>query len=77
MSKETDQVYHSYLVRCWLVPRETTDEPALWRFELRQVPAEDQKQRFSDLEGLKAFISAKLAIMAIDIERDDDSEDGR
>ena len=70
MSKETDQVYHSFLVRCWLVPRETTDEPALWRFELREVPAEAQKQRFSNLEGLKAYMEAKLAAIVVISKRD-------
>ena len=75
MSKETDQVYHSFLVRCWLVPRETTDEPALWRFELREVPAEAEKHRFSDLEQLKEFMSAKLAAIATEGNRDNDGEE--
>jgi hypothetical protein len=64
MSKEADQVYQSFLVRCWLIPPATKDEPPAWRFELREVAAEAQKHRFSDLAQLKEFISAKLAALA-------------
>ena len=77
MSKQAHQVYQSFLVRCWLIPPETTDEPALWRFELREVPAESQKQRFSDLEQLKEFISAELTDMAVRNEREIDKEENR
>ena len=77
MPEEAKQVYQSFLVRCWLLGPATAETPVVWRFELREVAAEPQKHHFNDLEQLKAFISAKLAIMAIDTERDDDSEDGR
>ena len=72
MSKEDHQIYHSFLVRCWLVTPETDGEPARWRFELREVPAEARNQRFGDLEGLKAFMSAKLADIASGGNRDDE-----
>jgi hypothetical protein len=61
MSKQADQVYQSFLVRCWLIPPATTDEPPVWRFELREISAKPQKHGFSDLVQLKEFMSAKLA----------------
>jgi hypothetical protein len=64
MAKQADQVYQSFLVRCWLVPPATTGEPATWRFELREVSAEPQKYGFSDLEQLIAFVAAKLTAVA-------------
>ena len=75
MSRQAHQVYHAFLVRCWLVPPETTDEPALWRFELREVPAEERKHRFSDLEQLNEFVSLKLAAIATGSNRDTDGEE--
>lgn len=70
MSKQADQVYQSFLVRCWLIPSATTDEPPIWRFELREVSAEPQKHRFSDLEQLKAFLSTKLATITVHSNRE-------
>ena len=64
MAKEADQIYQSFLVRCWFIPPAASDEPPTWRFELRDVSAEPEKHRFSDLEQLKAFMSAKLAAIA-------------
>ena len=64
MAKEADQIYQSFLVRCWFIPPAAGDEPPTWRFELRDVSAESAKHRFSDLEQLKAFMSAKLAALA-------------
>jgi hypothetical protein len=77
MTDQTHQIYHSFLVRCWLIPGETTDEPALWRFELREVPAEPQKHRFSDLEQLKEFMSAKLAVSTVRSNREGSKEESR
>ena len=65
MSHQADQIYQSFLVRCWLVPPATTNESPTWRFELREVSAEPQKHGFSDLEQLKAFLSAKLAAVTV------------
>ena len=76
MSKQTHQAYYSFLVRCWLIPGETTDEPALWRFELREVPAGDQKHRFGDLEQFKEFMSAKLGAIATGSNQDSKEEEG-
>jgi hypothetical protein len=76
MSKQTHQRYHSFLVRCWLIPDKTTGEPALWRFELREVPAGAQKHRFSDLEELKDFLSAKLGAIATGSDKDSGEEEG-
>ncbi len=64
MAEQADHIYQSFLVRCWLIPPATTDEPPNWRFELREVSAEPRKHRFSELEQLKAFMSAKLGAIA-------------
>lgn len=77
MQKDAQSIYQSYLIRCWLVSSSTESEYPIWRFELREVSAEPQKHRFSDLEQLKTFLSATLALMAVDKERDDDSENSR
>ena len=65
MSKQADLIYQSFLIRCWLIPPATADEPPAWRFELREVSAEPQKHRFSDLEQLKDLIDAELATIAL------------
>ncbi|MFQ5399581.1 MAG: hypothetical protein ACE5E7_08280 [Anaerolineae bacterium] len=70
MSEQAEQVYQSFLVRCWLILPVTADEPPTWRFELREVTAESQKHRFSDLEQLKAFMAAKLAAIAASSKQD-------
>lgn len=72
MAKQADQVYQSFLVRCWLMPPATTGEPAAWRFELREVSAEPQKHGFSDLEQLIAFVAAKLTAVAAASNQDGD-----
>ena len=75
MSKQTEQLYHSFLVRCWLTPPATTDEPSAWRFEVQEVTDESQKYRFGNLEQLNAFTLAKLTAVAAgnnDGEREDD-----
>ena len=74
MSKEADQIYQSFLVRCWLIPPATTDEPSAWRFELRDVSAEFQKHRFSDFVQLKDFVSTKLMCVAARNKRTSDKE---
>jgi hypothetical protein len=77
MSIQADQIYHSFLVRCWLIPPATTDELPTWRFELRDVTADPQKERFSDLEQLKEFVAAKLAAIAVSSKpdsKDDEKE---
>ena len=77
MSKQVDQIYQSFLVRCWLIPPVTTDEPVTWRFELREVSAEPQKHRFSDLEQLKASISAKLAANTVGSNQEGGNKESR
>ena len=77
MSKQVDQIYQSFLVRCWLIPAAATGEPPVWRFELREVSAEPQKHRFSDLEQLKAFMSAKLATLTVRSNREGGAEECR
>ena len=74
MAKQADQVYQSFLVRCWFIPPATTDEPAAWRFELREVSAEPQKHGFSDLEQLIAFVAAKLTAVATASNQDGDKD---
>ena len=74
MSKQMNQRYQSFLVRCWLVQPATDAEQPTWRFELREVLVEAQMHRFSDLEGLNAFMSAKLGAIATD--SNEDSEEG-
>jgi hypothetical protein len=77
MAKQADQVYQSFLVRCWLMPPATTGEPAAWRFELREVAAEPQKHGFSNLEQLKAFMAAKLTAVAASSQQDSGEEENR
>ena len=77
MSQQADQIYQSFLVRCWLVPAATTDEPPSWRFELREISAESQKRLFSDLEQLKEFISTELMGLAAGRKQPTEDEDKR
>ncbi|MDX1418037.1 MAG: hypothetical protein R3293_27795 [Candidatus Promineifilaceae bacterium] len=77
MADQSHQIYHSFLVRCWLMPGKTTDEPALWRFEVREVPAGDHNHRFGDIEGLKKFMASELAAIATGGNRDNNSEEER
>jgi hypothetical protein len=72
MSKQANQLYHSFLVRCWFIPAATVDEPPAWRFEVQEVSAEPQKHRFSDFEQLKAFMAAKLTAVAAASNQDGD-----
>ena len=60
MQAQTEHIYHSFLVRCWLIPPTTADEIPAWRFELQEVSAESEKQRFSNLDQLCTFTSEKL-----------------
>ena len=64
MSKQTERLYHSFLVRCWSTLPATAGEPSAWRFEVQEVTDESQKHRFSNLEQLHAFTSAKLTAVA-------------
>ena len=61
MQEQTEHIYHSFLVRCWLSPPMTADEAPAWRFELQEVSAESEKHRFRNLDLLCAFTSEKLA----------------
>ena len=74
MSKYADQVYTSFLVRCWFVPPATTDELPTWRFEVQEVSDEPQKHRFSDFEQLQAFMLAKLTAVAAASNQDSDKD---
>ena len=74
MSPKAPQIYHSFLVRCWLIPPAMTDEPPVWRFELREVTVESLKHGFSDLEQLNTFITAKLAALAAGSNHGDDKD---
>jgi hypothetical protein len=75
MSKQTNQLHQSFLVRCWLIPQGTVGEPSLWRFELQELTAESQKHRFSDLEQLNAFMAARLTAVADSSKQDDGKEE--
>lgn len=77
MSQEADPIYQSFLVRCWFILPAASDEPPMWRFELRDVSAEPEKHHFSDLEQLKAFMSAKLAALAAGSKQAGDKEGGQ
>lgn len=77
MSTEAHQLYHAYLIRCWLIPAATAGESPAWRFELREVPADPEKHRFSDLEQVKEYMSAKLATQALNSDRADGQEENR
>jgi hypothetical protein len=74
MVKQADQLYHSFLVRCWFIPAATVDEPPTWRFELQEVSAEAQKYQFSDFEQLQAFMAAKLTAVAAASNQDSDTD---
>jgi hypothetical protein len=74
MAKHADQLYQSFLVRCWLIPPATIGEPVTWRFELREVAADPQKYGFSDLEQLIAFMAAKLTAVAAAGNQDGDKD---
>lgn len=74
MSKQTGQVYRSFLVRCWFIPAETADALPIWRFEVQEVAAEPQKHRFSDFEQLKSFMAATLTAVAADSNPDNDKD---
>jgi hypothetical protein len=77
MSTEAPQLYHAYLIRCWLIPAATDCETPAWRFELRAVPADPEKHRFSDLEQVKEYMSAKLATHALNSDRLGDQEENQ
>ena len=64
MPKKKQQIYQSFLVRCWFMPRETKDEPPNWRFELQEVLVDSQNHGFSDLEQLKESMWARLVAIA-------------
>lgn len=71
MPKPIDQLYHSFLVRCWCNPESSADGSTAWRFELQEVSDEAQKYRFSDLEQLKAFVAVKLNAVAAGNQNDE------
>lgn len=57
MAKQDDQeVYHSFLVRCWFIPPVVDDEAPTWRFELRDMSTGAQKHRFRNFEQLVTFL---------------------
>ena len=65
MQKHAHSIYQSYLIRCWLMPSSTAGELPVWRFELREVSAEPQKHRFTDVMKLGFFLRTELeAIVA-------------
>ncbi len=64
MTEQAQQIYHSFLVRCWLVLPAMDGERPLWRFELCEVVGEAEKHAFSDLEKLQEFVVLKLAALA-------------
>lgn len=77
MNEQSHQIYRSFLVRCWMTVPGKTGAPPAWRFELRDVSAEPQKHRFSDIEQLKEFMTVELAAIAERGGQDDSGEDGR
>ncbi|MCP4417123.1 MAG: hypothetical protein GY805_10900 [Chloroflexi bacterium] len=72
MPQQVDQVYQSFLIRCWLIPPATNDALPIWRFELQEVSAEPQKHRFGSFEQLEAFVSAQLTAVAANHKREGD-----
>lgn len=77
MPENEQPIYQSFLVRCWFVAPASAGKAPVWRFELRDVSAEPQKQRFSDLEQLKNFVATELDAIAAGNEQGSDGEDGR
>jgi hypothetical protein len=57
---QIEQVYQSFLIRCWLIPPATADEPPAWRFELQEVTAESPVQRFGSFTQLHEYLAARL-----------------
>jgi hypothetical protein len=64
MAKQVEQVYQSFLIRCWLIPPAMANEPPAWRFELREVTAESPVQRFGSLAQLHEFLAVRLTAVA-------------
>ena len=52
--------YQSFLLRCWLARPAVGDEPAQWRFSLRQVAAEPQEYAFGTLAELVDSLNLTL-----------------
>jgi hypothetical protein len=64
MAIQTEQIYQSFLIRCWLIPPATINEPPAWRFELREVTADSPTQRFGSLAQLHEFMVDRLTAVA-------------
>lgn len=77
MSKYPNQVYQSFLVRCWIVPPATANESPAWRFELREVTAESPTQRFGSLAQLNEFMAARLTAVAANNNYENDKEENQ
>jgi hypothetical protein len=75
MAMQTDRIYQSFLVRCWLIPPATANEPPAWRFELREVTAESPVQRFGSFAQLNEFMAARLTAVATQNGRQPDIEE--
>jgi hypothetical protein len=76
MVQHDDQVYHSFLLRCRLMPRSLSSEPVVWRFELKEVTAEHNTFRFGDLDQMRAFLDLKLEAVAKGVRLNGDIEGG-
>ena len=75
MAIQTDQIYQSFLIRCWLIPSATANEPPAWRFELREVTAESSTQRFGSFAQLQEYMAARLTAVAANNNHESDKEE--
>lgn len=66
MTNPKQQIYHAFLLRCWLSQPVLAGEVPAWRFELRDIAHEPQKHGFSNLEQLRNFLSDSLERIAAD-----------
>ncbi|MBK7919151.1 MAG: hypothetical protein IPJ94_23380 [Chloroflexi bacterium] len=66
MTKSTEQRYHSFLIRCWLIRPSTPQAPPVWRLELQEVSDQSREHHFSSFNELVNFLSAEILIMPYD-----------
>lgn len=52
--------YHSWLLRCWREPAQTTGRPGHWRFNLEE-PGTGLRRGFASLPALIAWLEDQLA----------------
>lgn len=52
--------YQSYLIRCFLEKKGTSDTQPTWRFILQEIAAEPQEHGFGDFNDLAEHLLSKL-----------------